>query len=215
MEQRIEGAADVSAVKVFYSSRAQPSLLDAYADAFQYLKEADIAVDLVDIVEDAETARENDVVVTPTVIVEQGGERHRYLGVVDGLRTILEDDMYGRSILHQKGFGQGRELASSLVLTSSNTDEIADSLTEQLQGKGVEDISFESIDREANEATVTVCFDEDVEPDAHIHAQMAQILGGIFTELFETGVMGVEEECGLNSETSSCTLHITAEDEDG
>lgn len=79
-------------VWIFYSSKTEPELLVFYADGLAYLKDNDIKVEVVDIAEDPDTAKDYDVTSTPTVIIEKEGEIHEEFGVVSYLNGILEKE---------------------------------------------------------------------------------------------------------------------------
>ena len=68
-------------VRIFYSSTTEPELLVFYSDGISYLQDSDVDVQIIDISEEPEKAKEFDVTTTPTVSVEKGGEVHKEFGV--------------------------------------------------------------------------------------------------------------------------------------
>ncbi len=69
-------------VRIFYSSTTDPELMVFYSDGISYLKDSDVELDIIDIAEEPEKAREFDITTTPTVLVEKDGEIHKEFGVV-------------------------------------------------------------------------------------------------------------------------------------
>ena len=70
-------------VRIFYSSTTEPELMVFYSDGISYLQNSDVDVQIIDISEEPDKAREFDVITTPTVSVEKDGEIHKEFGVVD------------------------------------------------------------------------------------------------------------------------------------
>ena len=68
-------------VRIFYSRTTEPELLVFYSDGISYLQDADVEVQIIDISEEPDKAREFDVTTTPTVSVEKGGEIYKEFGV--------------------------------------------------------------------------------------------------------------------------------------
>jgi len=68
-------------VRIFYSSTTEPELLVFYSDGISYLKDSNVDVQIIDISEEPDKAREFDVTTTPTVSVEKNGEIHKEFGV--------------------------------------------------------------------------------------------------------------------------------------
>ncbi|MFP4052017.1 MAG: hypothetical protein ACLFVB_09805 [Thermoplasmata archaeon] len=88
-------------VRIFYSSTTETERLVFYSDGISYLKDADVDVQIIDISEEPEKAREFDVTTTPYVSVEKGGEIHQEYGVAgyfsgglgkEQLKKLLEED---------------------------------------------------------------------------------------------------------------------------
>ncbi len=187
---------DVQQVFIFYSSKTEPRLLKMYRDSIDYLEESNIDLEVIDVESDKKTAHEHEVVATPVVIVERETETHRYLGVVDGLQSVLEDDLYGQSILHQLGFKEGRRFASTHDLDKADKDTVEQVLKDHLTAQGASEVAVTTFDRDEH---VAVC---EIVPgdtdDMHGHEKLEEFLGGCFTEIFDTGVMGVETQCGQN-----------------
>lgn len=192
--QPVMGSAAGETVQIFYSSKTEPKLLDFYADSITYLKDSDIAFDIVDVEEDPERARKHDVVATPLVIVEQDGEEHRYFGIVDGLKRVLEDDLYGRSILHQLGFKEGRRFAKKHDLQDADSDRVEETLKSHLEQEGVDRFELTAFDPDKPVARGRVTPGTG-ESQRDWHGKLEEFLGGFFTEVFSTGVMGVETTC--------------------
>lgn len=68
-------------VRIFYSSTTEPELMVFYSDGISYLQDSDVDVQIIDISEEPEKAREYDITTTPTVLVEKNGEIHKEFGV--------------------------------------------------------------------------------------------------------------------------------------
>ncbi len=83
---------DKPKVWIFYSSRTEPELLTFYADGLAYLKDHEIGMEVIDISEDSEKAKEFGVTSTPTVLIEQEGEVIEEYEVISYLNGILERD---------------------------------------------------------------------------------------------------------------------------
>ncbi len=81
---------DKPKVLVFYSSKTEPELLTFYADGLAYLKDQEIELDVIDISENAERAKDFDVVSTPTVLLVKDEEIVERYEVVSYLNGILE-----------------------------------------------------------------------------------------------------------------------------
>lgn len=79
-------------VWIFYSSKTEPELLTFYADGLGYLQEKDIEMEVVDIAENSEKAKELNVKTTPTVLIEKEGEEKERYEIVSYLSGILERD---------------------------------------------------------------------------------------------------------------------------
>ncbi len=79
-------------VFIFYSSKTEPELLTFYADGLAYLRDKNIELEVIDISENSEKAREFDVESTPTVLIEKGEEVLQRYKVVSYLTGILERD---------------------------------------------------------------------------------------------------------------------------
>ena len=77
-------------VWIFYSSKTEPELLTFYADGLAYLKDQNIELEVIDISENSEKAKEFEVKSTPTVLIEKGGEVKDRYEVVSYLDGILE-----------------------------------------------------------------------------------------------------------------------------
>ncbi len=77
-------------VWIFYSSKTEPELLTFYADGLAYLKDHNIELEVVDISENSEKAKDFEVKSTPTVLIEKGGEVKDRYEVVSYLNGILE-----------------------------------------------------------------------------------------------------------------------------
>lgn len=82
-------------VRIFYSSSAQPSFPDQIAAGLRFCREHDITVELIDITEQPERAREADIVTTPTVIIAADGEIKRYPGFIQGLQDVVSEQLLG------------------------------------------------------------------------------------------------------------------------
>jgi len=87
-------------VRIFYSSTTEPELMVFYSDGISYMKDSDVDVEIIDISEEPEKAREFDITTTPTVSVEKDGEIHEEFGVVsyfsgglgkDEVKKLLEE----------------------------------------------------------------------------------------------------------------------------
>lgn len=182
-------------VLIFYSSKTEPRLLDFYADSLAYLEESSIDVSIIDVEEDAETARKHDVAATPVVIVETDGDQHRYLGIVDGLKPVLEDDLYGKAILHQLGFKEGRRLAEQEEVAGAEEDVVSKVLEAYFESRDVEQFELTTFDAENRVARVIIIPADQQDSRSNWHGKLEEFLGGFFTEVFSTGVMGVETKC--------------------
>ncbi len=187
-----EGSYDVL---IFYSSRTEPQLLDRYRDSISYLQDSDIETTVIDVVEEQERAREHDVIATPTVIVRDGNTEDRHLGIVNGLKDVLSNDIYGQSLLHRLGFKEGREFAREHDLHGADRKQVEDALHSHLTTQGMKDVQVTGLDLEDCTAEGLFTPDEDSKKGQAWHAKLEEFLGGVFTEVFGTGVMGAETKC--------------------
>ena len=69
-------------VRIFYSSTTEPELMVFYSDGISYLQDSEVNVEIIDISEEPEKARDFDITTTPTVLVEKDGKIHKEFGVV-------------------------------------------------------------------------------------------------------------------------------------
>ncbi len=181
-------------VLIFYSSKTEPQLLDRYRESITYLKESGIGAEVIDVAEDRSQAREHDVIATPTVIVRDGETEERHLGIVDGLKHVLEDDIYGQSLLHQRGFKEGREFARDHDLQGAGEEQVKDALQAYITTHGMADFELTAFDPQQQVAEGTLTPDPDSDSQGW-HAKLEEFLGGVFTEVFDTGVMCAETQC--------------------
>lgn len=198
--------AEPDEVVVFYSSQEQPRILDFYRDAITYLKESDIETRVVDIAEDVEEAQEYDLVSTPAVVVVEGGEARTFLGVVDGLRDVMEEDLYGQTVLHEIGVKRGREDASERELRGAGEDEVAAALDDRF-GAAVDDLEVTAFDPDEPRAAVEVDPGDELEGVEIDHDQLGAFLSGFFTEVFGSGYQAVHAACAFEG-SEACRYEI-------
>lgn len=181
-------------VLIFYSSTTEPQLLDRYQESIAYLEESNIDTEVIDVAEKREQAQEHDVIATPTVIVRDGETEERHLGIIDGLKNVLEDDIYGQSLLHQIGFKEGREFAREHNLQGADRDTVEDTLHTHVTAQGMQEVQLTAFDPEECTAEGTVTPDPESESSIW-HTKLEEFLGGVFTEVFNAGVMCAETQC--------------------
>lgn len=199
----------IKKVLIFYSSKSEPQLLDHYGDTLTYLQETDIEAEIIDVEEEKERAREHDVLSTPAVIVEREQETHRYIGIVDGLKPVLKEDIYGKTLLHQLGFKEGRRFARDHDLSDASKGVVKDALTSYL-GENITGLELTMFDPDDPAAELVV--QPKAGEDTGWHDTLEEFLGGVFTEVFDTGVMGAESECGLKDH-DQCTFTVKKQGE--
>lgn len=197
-------------VLIFYSSTTEPRLLDLYRDSLIYLEESSVETEIIDVAEDRERAQENDVIATPTVIVRSDDTEERHIGILNGLKNVLENDLYGRAILHKLGFKEGRRFAQDHGLEDAEQDDIESALQHHLEEKAAVTVQLSKFDKEKNIAEGLMKFEFDEDGTSAWHGKMEEFLGGVFTEVFGTGVMGVETECGKEGH-EHCTFIVKTE----
>lgn len=182
-------------VLIFYSSKTEPGLLDLYQESITYLEDSGVDTAVIDVSEDLERAQKHDIITTPTVIVRTGDTEKRHIGVMSGLKDVLEEDIYGQSLLHQRGFKEGRTFGQEQHLQGADRKQIEDALYSHVVGQGVQDIQVTALDQDACTAEGRVTPDPDTENSQNWHAKLEEFLGGVFTEVFGTGVMCTETQC--------------------
>lgn len=195
-------------VFIFYSEHKQPEILDFYAEGIAYLKESEIDTDIVDIDEDKETAREHDVITTPTIIVKTNNETYSYLGLVDGMMHVLMQDAYGMSVLHEIGFREGKETVDRFADDEDVRDDVADAVTEL----DVESADITTFDRDAQTVELALTPGADEEQLDGVHTYIKAFLNGLFSKLFDTSITIDEKTCVLEGD-DQCSMVITGDDE--
>lgn len=177
-------------VWIFYSSRTEPELLDFYSEGIEYLKQSDIDAEIVDITEDKDTAQEHGITATPVLLVKHGDETNKHFGVVSGLHQILQEDLYGRSILHKLGFKEGRDAAEGIDPDAEDAvEQLEDAVASRLQDRDVTAVDIGTYRPSENTAEIAIDIEsEEASGDAD---DFRPFLGGAFTEVFGTGVRAV------------------------
>lgn len=190
-------AEDIDRVRIFYSSRNNPRIIDRYDDAITYLHEAGIDAEVVDIDDDPRPAQEAGIVTTPTVVIDRGEEQETHIGVTVGMADILKDDPYGRSVLYQTGFEAGRDLVDEELEADADEPRVAEVLSAFFAADGVS-AELTGFDADEPVAEVQISPDESLEGSGSrnvVHEQFEAFLGGFFTEVFGTAVNAGEHEC--------------------
>ena len=93
-------------VKIFYSSTTDPDLSLHFSDGMSYIEELeDVEIELIDISQDPEKAREFGINATVTVLVVKDGEIHKEFGIVSyfkggsGMDDVI--DLIGKLIVEE------------------------------------------------------------------------------------------------------------------
>jgi len=184
-------------VWIFYSGGTEPEIPTLYAEGIAYLHENRIKTHVIDIDKNPEFAEKFKIMATPFLLIKEGKEEHRYIGLVDGLKKLISNDLLGLSILHFLGFRDGRMLARNFDLSKQKERrEIEGILKEMLGPRGIYD--FKLMEFDVIKARAEVALKLKIENEGNIKAlckELSAFLGGIFTEIFGMGVMAEEKRC--------------------
>ncbi|MDY6777053.1 MAG: hypothetical protein SVU32_00180 [Candidatus Nanohaloarchaea archaeon] len=190
----LDALQDDRRVLIFYSSDEQPEILDFYEEALEYLDETGIENEVIDIAESAERARQHDILTTPAVVVESGDEVEKYTGIMEGLKDLLLDDLYGRSVLHEAGFKQGRQLAQEHGLAGLEDESKVEEVLNEFFTPGCDRVTLEAYDPDDQRARVAL----EPSDSGHgkvVHEQFGAVLEGFFMEIFGTNDASEEAKC--------------------
>jgi len=191
---------------IFYSESTEPELISFYSQGISYLQESNIKTHVVDVDKNPREAVKHNIFATPVLIIKKGKEISRYIGIVDGLKQLLESDLYGRTVLHTIGFKEGRILIRGLDL-SMGKRAIEEVLKNKLSSRGIREFKLIEFDSDKMFAKVSLIYDLAINCKTQVCGDVAAFLGGIFTEIFGRGVMARETQCMARG-NSFCEFEI-------
>jgi predicted hydrocarbon binding protein len=201
-----------STVLIFYSSNTEPGIIDFYRESLAYLKESNTKVTIIDVAHDTKKAIRYKIIATPTIVVQTGKKMVRHLGIVSGMKGILKQDLYGKSILHLLGFKEGRTIGKKMGKIK-NKKQLEQKLNDRLKMQGIEKVHLKLFDRKKHFARLSLVSDQ-----AKIHKKstdpicfdIAACISGIFTEIFNTGAHFKETAC-IAEGRSECVFETMSE----
>ena len=186
-------------VWVFYSGERESDLLRFYGEGIAYLHDSGIKTHTIDVMKNPELAEKHKIIATPVLLIKKDEEKHKYVGIIDGLKQLLMNDLYGLSVLHALGFKEGRQLARKLELAGRGEKrEIEQTLKENLGSRGIHDFTLLEFNLKKRYAKVSLKSEfakEHWKSETTVCMEISSFLGGIFTEIFDVGVLATEENC--------------------
>lgn len=183
-------------VWIFYSSETEPNVPKLYSEGIAYLHETEIKTHVIDIDKRPELVEKHKIIATPTVLIKKGTVSHKYFGIAKGLKKLLMNDLYGKSILHILGFKEGRELGKKIRFV--NVNQLEKELKTLLSRKGIKKFRILKFNKEKKYVKVNLVSGivRECEKDkTPVCFEIAAFLGGIFTEIFDMGIHFKEIKC--------------------
>ena len=186
-------------VKLFYSSKRELNVLKQYEEGINYLHEINANVQIIDVDKNPEKAEQFKIMATPALHIRTNLTNQSFIGLSDGFKQLLIQDLQGKSILHLLGFKEGRALGRTLKVDVKNRNEVEQLLKERLSLRGIYKFKLEIYKPNDAYAEVSLIPDEMVEEHGKTKTpagfKIAAFLGGIFTELFKKEVIAEETSC--------------------
>lgn len=203
-------------VQLFYSGTRQPHILKQYREGIAYLHEINAKLQIIDIDKDPEMAERFKIMTTPTLQVKTSDTDRRFVGLTDGFKQLLLQDLQGKGVLHVLGFKEGRELGKTIKVDLSNRDELEQLLRERLGPGGIYKFKLEIYKPEERYVEASLISDEMIEEYGKSKTpacfKIAAFLGGIFTELFKKEVTAEEIQC-MTQGYEKCVFKIVQKEE--
>jgi predicted hydrocarbon binding protein len=203
-------------VYLFYSGTENPHILKQYQEGIAYLHEINAKLQIIDIDKNPEKAVRFKIVATPTIRIKTSDTDHRFVGVTDGFKQLLLQNLHGKGVLHVLGFKEGRELGKTLQVDMDNREEVERLLREELSPRGFYEFKLEIYKPNVVYVEASLIPDEMVEEygKSKIPAgfKIAAFLGGIFTELFKKEVTA-EETQSMTQGYEKCVFKIMQKEE--
>lgn len=201
-------------VKLFYSGKRESNILKQYEEGINYLHEIDANVQIIDVDKNPEKAEQFKIMATPALQIKTRDTTHKFIGLTDGFKQLLMQDLQGKSVLHLLGFKQGRMLGKTLKVDIKNRSEVEQLLRERLSRRGISKFKLENYRPNDAYAEASLIPDELIEEHGKSKTpagfRIAAFLGGIFTELFNKEVTAEETQC-MTQGYEKCMFKISEE----
>lgn len=199
-------------VQLFYSGTKDLHILKQYQEGIAYLHEINANVQIIDVDKNPEKAEHFKIMATPALQIKTGGTVHRFIGLADGFKDLLMQDLQGKSVLHLLGFKQGRILGKTLKVDMSKKDEVEQLLQERLSRRGIHKFKLQTYKPHDAYAEASLIPDELIEEHGKsktpVCFENAAFLSGIFTELFNKEVTAEETQC-MTQGYAKCMFKIS------